>query len=145
MTAVTKHSTPICQDAFYQTQSADTRAAPWGPENPAPIVFPSEGNLLDWWRSVEKLAAFVEARNSDEGRRVTLAAGHVTAVLRDEMHLLELPMRRGEPFGRWTDGTKGGDALDGFYSAAPLRVIQKGREEIPEVEWRDINSAPSPG
>jgi glyoxylase-like metal-dependent hydrolase (beta-lactamase superfamily II) len=116
-------------------------------EAPVPILFPSEGNLADWWRSVDLLIAFVMEKNEVQSeKRVTLSAGHVTVgvdalgclteakefmkrVLRDEVSFEEQPLKRGEPFGQWQE--------DGRFSlGAPLRVIQEGRLGIPEEEWR---------
>jgi glyoxylase-like metal-dependent hydrolase (beta-lactamase superfamily II) len=138
-------------DSFYEQESNDTREAPWGPESPASILFPNEGNLLNWWRSLDKLVAFVDARNEEQGARVTLAAGHVTAgvdaqeflrdvrrsmatILRDEADFQEQPMKRGEHFGHWTI-KKQVDAASGFSLGAPLRIIQEGRNAIPKGEW----------
>jgi len=140
-------------DSFYSQTSPDTDAAPWGPERSAAIVFPNEGNLGDWWGSVNKLLAFVgkenEGKNEHEnGGRVKLAAGHVTAgvdaqsclqsvkdfvgrVLQNEVHFIALPNRRGEAFGHWSDGPGGK-----FSVAAPVRVMEEGRKVIPEGEWR---------
>jgi hypothetical protein len=144
-------------DSFYSQQSEDTSAAPWGPERPAPIIFPKEGNLFDWWASVDKLLAFVGGKNGggeqgmgmDKGEenRVKLSAGHVTAgvdaqtclknvkdfmgrVLRNEVPFSALPDRRGETFGHWNDGPDGE-----FSVAAPLRIMEEGRKKIPEGEW----------
>lgn len=140
-------------DTCYEDESDDSRAALWGVERPAPIVFPSEGDLLAWWRSVEKLTAFVEERNKEDGERVTLAAGHVTAlvdaqtclvavkqfmskVLRDKTEYKEWFPIRGESFGLWKDSAKrSGDAVGGFRLAAPLRLVSNARQEIPKVEW----------
>jgi len=117
-------------------------------ESPAPILFPNEGDLGDWWRSVGMLMGFVAERNGDEGAtRVTLSAGHVTVgvdalgclteakafmrrVLRDEVRFEEQSMKRGERFGCWSE--EGGR----FSLGAPLRVVQEGRTGIPEDEWR---------
>jgi glyoxylase-like metal-dependent hydrolase (beta-lactamase superfamily II) len=138
-------------DSFYEKESTDTREAPWGPERSASILFPKEGDLLSWWRSLEKLSAFVKARNAEENKIVTLAAGHVTIsvdaqeclvdvkrfmakVLRGEARFEEQPLKREERFGHWTD-TKQDSASGGFSLGAPLRIIHEGRERIPKVEW----------
>jgi glyoxylase-like metal-dependent hydrolase (beta-lactamase superfamily II) len=140
-------------DSFYTQTSPDTEAAPWGPERSAAIIFPKEGNLADWWESVNTLLSFVSKKNeekneSENGERVKLAAGHVTAgvdahtclqsvkdfigrVLRNEVHFISLPDRRGEAFGHWSDGPAGE-----FSVAAPVRVMEEGRKAISEAEWR---------
>ncbi|KAF1932774.1 uncharacterized protein M421DRAFT_249132 [Didymella exigua CBS 183.55] len=121
-------------DAFYET--------------PAQILFPSEGNLKEWWRSVDMLIAFVQERNEAGTSTVTLSAGHVTAgvdaldcllgvkefmvrVLRNEVQFEEEPMKRGERFGSWRE--EGGR----FSLGAPLRLIEEGRKAILEREWRE--------
>lgn len=141
-------------DSFYAQVSENTKNAPRGPERPAPIIFPKEGNLFDWWNSVNKLLAFVKEKNGNGQngeKRVKLCAGHVTAevdatdclvsvkrfmaeVLRDKVGFVEQPERRGEAFGHWTDDKDG--QVGDFSVAAPLRIIEDGRKSIPEDEWR---------
>ncbi|UPX14316.1 uncharacterized protein EKO05_0004804 [Ascochyta rabiei] len=136
-------------DALYERQSPESRAAPWGGEAPAPILFPGEGDLVAWWRSVHLLLGFVERRNAETACRcVTLSAGHVTVgvdavacllavrrfmarVLRGEVEVREQPEKRGERFGYWVE--EGGR----FSLGAPLRVVGEGRVGIPEDEWRE--------
>jgi hypothetical protein len=140
-------------DSFYTQTSPDTKAAPQGPERPAAIVFPKEGNLADWWASVNTLLSFVGKKNEEKnegenGERVKLAAGHVTAgvdaqtclqsvkgfmgrVLRDEVRFTAFPDRRGEAFGCWSDGPDGE-----FSVAAPVRLMEEGRKVIAEGEWK---------
>lgn len=119
-------------------------------EAPAPILFPSEGVLADWWRSVDVLIAFVAERNGEGSmQRVTLSAGHVTAgvdamaclidvkgfmkrVLRGEVVCEEQRMKRGERFGMWSE--EGGR----FSLGAPLRVVRDGRLDILEEEWKGM-------
>jgi glyoxylase-like metal-dependent hydrolase (beta-lactamase superfamily II) len=138
-------------DSFYAQESSDTRDAPWGPESPAPILFPNEGSIVDWWRSLEKLVALVDAKNQEKGKRVKLAAGHVTTdadaeeflrnvkqfmakVLRKEADFEEVPSKRGERFGTWTSKSTEG-AFHRFSLGAPLRIVEEGRESVPETEW----------
>lgn len=140
-------------DSFYQQESDDSQDTPWGRESPAPMLFTNEAKLLDWWRSIGKLELFVKERNLEQGKRITLAAGHVTAsvdafdcllrvkqfmakILRNEAHFESQPSRRGEPFGHWTDRTEQHIPAS-FSVGAPVRIIQEGRQAIPEVEWRD--------
>jgi glyoxylase-like metal-dependent hydrolase (beta-lactamase superfamily II) len=139
-------------DSFYTQESTDTRNAPWGPESPAAILFPNEGNLFDWWQSIEKLAAFVKVRNIEGEKPVTLSAGHVTAsvdaakclkdvkkfmaeVLRDEARFEEQPAKRGMRFGHWTEKNPGHTGIGTFSLGAPLRVIREGKEKISRGEW----------
>lgn len=118
-------------------------------ETPAPILFPNEGGLKEWWDSLNTLIAFVEEQNAVQGvSRVTLSAGHVTAgvdaldclkgvkefmsrVLRDEVQFEEEPAKRGERFGAWSE--EGGR----FSLGAPLRLIEEGRKAIAGKEWRE--------
>jgi hypothetical protein len=133
-------------DSFYHQESSDTRDAPWGPESPAAILFPKEGDLAAWWRSLAKLIAFVDEKNSGGKERVVLSASHVTTcmdaatilenvkgfmgrVLRDEIPLEEGPEKRGERFGYW-----GEDGRE-FKLGAPVRVVAEGRARIPSSEY----------
>lgn len=117
-------------------------------ESPAPILFPSEGDLKVWWASVDMLVAFVQERNADGESRVVLSAGHVTTgvdalscllevkgfmrrVLRNETQFEEEPMKRGERFGSWRE--EGGR----FSLGAPMRLIEEGREAIPVDDWME--------
>ena len=88
-------------------------------------------------------------KNAVEGeKRVMLSAGHVTVgvdamaslmgvrefmkrVLRDEVRFEEQAVKRGERFGSWSE--EGGR----FSLGAPVRVVEKGRVDIPGEEWRD--------
>jgi glyoxylase-like metal-dependent hydrolase (beta-lactamase superfamily II) len=138
-------------DSFYAQESSDTRDAPWGPESPASILFPNEGSVIDWWRSLEKLVAFVDEKNQEEGAKVKLAAGHVTAdadaevflrdvkqfmakVLQKEAEFEEQPLKRGERFGLWTLKIAEGTSHS-FSLGAPLKLIHEGRSQIPGAEW----------
>lgn len=137
-------------DSFYEKESVDTQEAPWGPEGPAPILFPNEGNLLDWWRSIEKLIHFVKERNAEDAKRVVLAAGHVSVmidaeinlhavkefvekVLQDKADFEERPMKRGQRFGYWSYNRDSSSGLSRFCLGAPLFLIERGRKEILEL------------
>ncbi|XPS73741.1 hypothetical protein M3J07_005867 [Ascochyta lentis] len=135
-------------DSLYERESMESRCSPWGREAPAPILFPSEGDLTEWWRSVHVLLGFVGEKNKMVGRgRVTLSPGHVSVgvdavvcllgvngfmarVLRGDVEVQEQPEKRGERFGSWVE--EGGR----FSLGAPLRVVEEGRLGIPEDEWR---------
>jgi glyoxylase-like metal-dependent hydrolase (beta-lactamase superfamily II) len=137
----TEERTLYVGDSFYAQTSADTSSAPWGSESPAPILFPREGDLVAWWSSLGKLISFVNKKNRNEAERVKLSASHVTVsmdaatfleyveafmlkVLRDEIPVEEVPAKRGERFGYWTE--------DGgvFRLGAPLRIVEDGRARI---------------
>lgn len=136
-------------DSFYEQESNDSRAAPWGREAAAPILFSSEGDLVLWWQSLDVLIAFVEEKNAVEGcKRIVLSSGHVTAevdaatclqdvkefmkrVLRNEVRFEEKPPKRGERFGLWSE--EGGR----FSLGAPVRVIEEGRLGIAKEEWQN--------
>jgi glyoxylase-like metal-dependent hydrolase (beta-lactamase superfamily II) len=135
-------------DSLYTRTSTDTENAPWGPEAAAPVLFPKEGDIELWWESVDKVLAFVQARNEHgkEGKRVMLSAGHVTTnvdaetvlkevkafmgrVLTDKVDFEERGMKRGERFGMWVeDGGR-------FSLGAPIRVVEQGRGKIPRDKW----------
>jgi glyoxylase-like metal-dependent hydrolase (beta-lactamase superfamily II) len=133
-------------DSFYAQSSTDTNDAPWGPESPAAILFPREGDLTTWWRSLAKLSSFVDERNGDGGKRVALCASHVTVnvdaavfladvkgfmgeILRGEAEFEEAPEKRGEKFGYWTI------PHSAFKLGAPVRIVHEGREGIPREEY----------
>jgi glyoxylase-like metal-dependent hydrolase (beta-lactamase superfamily II) len=137
-------------DSFYGQTSPDSETAPWGPEGSAPILFPNEGNLADWWESVDKLLQFVAEQNhistATPSSNVKLSAGHVTAnedaetilvdvkrfmtkILRNEAKFEEMPTKRGEKFGMWTE--EGGR----FSLGAPVRVVEEGGKKIPRGKW----------
>ncbi|KAH8205371.1 hypothetical protein TruAng_000450 [Truncatella angustata] len=140
-------------DSLYQQETDYSRNAPWGREAAAPIIFPNEGNILQWWRSVEKLEAFVKEENVLGKPRVTLAAGHVTAqvdaagclknvksfiaaVLRGDVPCRPLPDKRGKATGYWAfDADEPGKGLTEFSVVAPLFVIEEGRGSVPPAEW----------
>lgn len=142
----TEESVIYVGDSFYAQESDDTRSAPWGPEGPAVILFPNEGDVVAWWHSLGKIIKFVEARNREGDKRVTLAAGHVTSsadadeclrnvklfmtrVLRGAASFVELPRKRGERFGFWHD-KEAHDRGYRFSLGAPLCVVEKGRQKL---------------
>ena len=62
-------------DSFYLKETSSTRGAPWGREPPMPTMFDKESDLVQWWRSLHKVLAFVVEKNrelrqevSDRGR-----------------------------------------------------------------------------
>ncbi|KAF2845636.1 hypothetical protein T440DRAFT_460074 [Plenodomus tracheiphilus IPT5] len=131
-------------DSFYEQQSEDSRNAPWGPEDPASILFTKESDLSDWWQSLNRLIDFVKRSGEEFGQPVKLAAGHVTAevnaleflaqikhfmmkVLTDKLTFARQPDKRGEAFGHWSDQTN-----ERFSLGAPLRVVEDGRRRILE-------------
>jgi glyoxylase-like metal-dependent hydrolase (beta-lactamase superfamily II) len=142
----TEERTLYVGDSFYYQESSDTRNAPWGPEPPAAILFPSEGDLAAWWLSLSKLIAFVDEKNCGGEKRVVLSASHTTTcmdaatllenvkefmgrVLRDEIPCKEGAEKRGERFGYW-----GEDGRE-FKLGAPLRIVGEGRARIPRSKY----------
>ena len=141
-------------DSMYGRVSDDTQNAPWGPEPPAPILFPNEGDLVAWWRSLTKLQNFVEMKNLESDTKVILVAGHVTAMvdaysflisvksffaklLRNELLFREQPLKRHERLGIWRENTNKDGTYGEFFLGAPLRLVKTARENIPNVEWRE--------
>lgn len=138
-------------DSLYERESFETREAPWGKEEPGPIMFTLEGSVADWWASIHKLITFVEQEN-DRGQkagkpRLKLAAGHVTAdadahdtlvgardfmarVLRGQVRHYHMDEARGKPMGHWTDDSpeRPGEVVGKFSVGAPLDVIEKGKK-----------------
>lgn len=143
-------------DSFYAQRSTDSQGAPWGDEGNAPIMFPKEGDLGAWWVSLKRLVELVQKedeRAEVEGTmdRVLLAAGHVSVgveaygfmlrarafmgrVLRGDIQSEELPVKRGREMRWWKEDEQGRVAE--FSLVAPLRVVDEGRANIPEDEWR---------
>lgn len=139
-------------DSLYQQETDETRNAPWGREDVGPIMFTLEGDLFDWWESVEKLMSFVQQKNAEpELPRVKLASGHVTAeadaldclngakafmarVLRGDVPCKLMAEARGESMGHWTDDTEG-SLPNQFSVGAPIKVVEKGRDTIPREKW----------
>jgi glyoxylase-like metal-dependent hydrolase (beta-lactamase superfamily II) len=143
-------------DSLYQQVSDETREAPWGPEQPMPIIFPKEGSLHDWWYSVKKLIAFVDSKDDPKTPEfhTELAAGHVTThvdafncltratdfiarVLKDEVPSIPQGDRRGQPTRLWSEALsdKPDEDLLEFSLAAPEALVEEGRSRIPIAEW----------
>ena len=137
-------------DSLYQRVSDDTNSAPWGREAPGPIMFTLEGEIADWFRSVDKVLDFVREQNAEEGKaRVKLGAGHVTSeadaetcllgakefmtsVLRNEIPRGHMAETRGKARGHWSEDVpeKPGEVIGEFSLGAPLEVIEKGRRSV---------------
>jgi glyoxylase-like metal-dependent hydrolase (beta-lactamase superfamily II) len=59
----------------------------------AAIIFPSEGNLVDWWKSVEDLIEVVKLYNASltaqqAGKKARICAGHVNYGKEDALEVL---------------------------------------------------------
>lgn len=140
-------------DSVYQQETDDSRLSPWGREAVGPVMFTNEGNLLDWWRSIDKLIIFAEKENIPGKPRLKLASGHVTSaadahacltgvksfmarVLRNEVASRPMGENRGKPMAHWTDDPEEvGDTVSEFSVGAPIFVIEEGRRTIPREEW----------
>jgi glyoxylase-like metal-dependent hydrolase (beta-lactamase superfamily II) len=101
----------------------------------AAIIFPNEGNIVHWWRSVESLLRFVE------GKEAKVCAGHVTAgenaedvlkatlafmgdVLSGREKVKHREEKRGQPFVIYFQ--EGGR----FSLGVPERLIEEARKEM---------------
>ena len=67
-------------DSFYERVAKDDSYE-------QPIIFPKEGNWVDYMQSLEKLIQFVEKKNKEHGAAVNIGCGHVTSSV-DGMEIL---------------------------------------------------------
>lgn len=102
-------------DTFYERLARDGSTV-------TPIMFPTEGNMIAYMRTLDKLLAFVVARNAEPGELpVKLGCGHITSSGDGEEILLsvrkyfwdliggKIPVKsagakRGEIYNLWEDG-----------------------------------------
>jgi glyoxylase-like metal-dependent hydrolase (beta-lactamase superfamily II) len=101
----------------------------------APILFPTEGDIVEWWRSMGNLIRFVE------GKGAKISAGHVTAgknaedvlkatlafmgdVLKGKEQVKRREEKRGQPFVSYEQ--EGGR----FSLGAPEKLVEDAKKEI---------------
>ena len=128
-----------CGDSFYEEG-----------EDKMPIIFPREGNLIQWVFSMQQLLVFVRSENSraakaaeatSEGgwlkvaKRVKVSCAHQTADVDGEEILAALekfasrafhgdvPSKKQEPFYLWRDS---GDDVQ-FSLRAPYSLMEQAR------------------
>jgi glyoxylase-like metal-dependent hydrolase (beta-lactamase superfamily II) len=102
----------------------------------AAIIFPNEGSIVDWWRSVENLLRLVQ------GKGAKICAGHVTAgqdaedvlkatlafmrdVLTGKEEVVHREQKRGESFAVYFQ--EGGR----FSLGTPERLVEEAKQKIP--------------
>ena len=101
------------------------------------IMFPKEGNLVDYMRSLDKMIAFVKAKNAEPGKPpVKIGCGHITAavdgreilltvkklfidLITGKVPIVQSEHRRGEEYATWKE--KGSPR---FSVTAPRRLVQ---------------------
>ncbi|MCJ1257561.1 hypothetical protein MMC24_005387 [Lignoscripta atroalba] len=120
-------------DSFYERVAKDRSYT-------QPIIFPKEGNIVDYMSSLEKLGCFVKEENSkDTHHPVVIGCGHVTSAA-DGQDILEsvlqffwdiiggkIPVkqseeRRGEVVNLWQ-----ADGEPRFSMSAPQRLVVDAR------------------
>jgi glyoxylase-like metal-dependent hydrolase (beta-lactamase superfamily II) len=111
----------------------------------APIIFPAEGSIIEWWASMNALLDHVARADADIGNPLAptarLSAGHTTAgqpadeilratrsfiaaVLRGELDEKDREMRRGEDFVSYVqEGMR-------FSLICPERLIREAKKGI---------------
>lgn len=152
-------------DTFYERNSKDTLKAG---EPPMPIIFPNEGNLVDYIASLKKLARFVREQNEDcetirnheeeddwvtveKSPKVKLSAAHVTVGVDAEEILDDV----GEFCTRWLHykirgrdaGVERGEHVvfweeEGeprFSVRSPLRLVREARERLGIREGEEMD------
>lgn len=100
------------------------------------ILFPKEGNLVDFMRSLDKLIAFVGEKNSELGQRaVKIGCGHVTSavdgleillavkeffvhVIAGNVPIVDSEEKRGEKYDTWKE-----EGEPRFSVTAPSRLV----------------------
>lgn len=102
------------------------------------IIFPKEGNIIEFMRSLNKLLQFVEAKNRDDDAPkgpIKIGCGHVTSsvdgkeillavkhlfldILSGKVPIVHSEEKRGEEFSTWRE-----DGEPRFSVAAPRRIM----------------------
>jgi len=116
-------------DSFYERVAADKSYE-------QAILFPKEGSLVDYMKSVDKLAAFVQEKNSEPGKPpVKIGCGHVTSavdgreillavkeffvgILGGEVPIVESEQKRGEEYATYKE-----EGEPRFSMTAPKRLV----------------------
>lgn len=155
-----EHRVLFVGDSLYYEETPETIDTTWGREPPEPIIFTVEGNVLDWWNSVEKLLTFVWRHNqgAEHLPRIKLSAGHTTVnadaeacltaakifmarVLRGDVPQLSAPDSQGHSRAHWTDVKPKNEAKlfrNTMSIVAPLAVIEKGRKQLLPIEGSNL-------
>jgi glyoxylase-like metal-dependent hydrolase (beta-lactamase superfamily II) len=57
-------------DSFYAKETQVTKSPSWGREPSMPVIFSLEGDVKEWWESLEKVLKFVRERNGEVEKTV---------------------------------------------------------------------------
>ena len=118
-------------DSFYQRVAEDKSYE-------QAILFPKEGNIVDYLASLDRLITFVDAKNADEDAHrgpLKIGCGHVTSsvdakdillavqklflqILQNKVPIVQREEKRGEEFVTWRE-----DGAPKFSVAAPRRIM----------------------
>ena len=107
------------------------------------IIFPKEGNFIDYMQSLEKLLAFVDEKNAHADKsRVKVGCGHITSsvdgseillavkqlflnIIAGKVPIVKSEEKRGEEFVLWRE-----DGEPRFSVAAPKRLVLDVRNAL---------------
>ncbi|KAI9821101.1 MAG: hypothetical protein M1827_003835 [Pycnora praestabilis] len=121
-------------DTFYERVDGDVET---------PIIFPKEGDLIQFMPTLNKLFAFVKAQNADTSKpRVKLGCGHITAsadgediidavrqlfwdIIAGKVPVKKTSERRGEMVDLWQE-----DGEPRFSVRGPRRLVQEARKHF---------------
>lgn len=124
-------------DSFYERVAADRSYE-------QAILFPKEGNLVDYMKSLDKLFAFVKEKNVEPGKSpVKIGCGHVTSavdgleiltavkklfvdVIAGKLPAVESEQKRGEEYVTWREA---GESK--FSVTAPKRLVLDASKVVP--------------
>ena len=109
------------------------------------ILFPNEGNIVDYIKSLDKLLKFIDAKNTDDDAHkgpIRIGCGHVTAsveaknillavkklfvnILEDKVPVVKREEKRGEQFLTWQEAGE-----PRFSVAAPEKIMIDARQSM---------------
>lgn len=120
-------------DSFYERVAEDK-------SHEQAIIFPKEGNLIQFMRSLDRLIQFADEKNAEEGKMpIKIGGGHVTSsaagkdillsvktffldVLKGNIPILSSTYKRGEQYHVWE-----APGNPRFSVEAPLRLVKDAR------------------
>ena len=123
-------------DSFYERVAEDRSYT-------QPIIFPKEGNIIDYMQTLEGLIHFVEQRNGELNKAaVKVGCGHITSsvdgleillsvqryfqdVLGGKIPVVQSSEKRGETFDLWQE-----DGEPRFSLLSPRRLVLDARRQL---------------
>ena len=107
------------------------------------IIFPKEGNIVDYLRSLKKLLLFVDTKNNDDDAnkgQIKIGCGHVTSsvdgneillavqqlildIVQEKVPIVDTEEKRGEIHATWKE-----DGEPRFSVTAPKRIMQDAKQ-----------------